>query len=53
MDQKPDAHLFVEVNQATKVWSIRQEWSSGSKFVYFTKNEHFWTTEVFDVIKWD
>ena len=41
MDQKHDTHLFVEVNQATKVWSIRQDWPSGSKLVYFTKNEHF------------
>ena len=37
MDQKHDTHLFVEVNQATKIWSIRQDWTSGSKIVYFTK----------------
>ena len=40
-DQKHDTHLFVEVNQATKVWSVRQDCPSGSKVVYFTKNEHF------------
>ena len=53
MDQKHDTHLFVEVNQAINVWSIRQDWLSGSRLLYATQNGCFWTTEVFDVIKLD
>ena len=51
MDQKHDTHLFVEVNQANKIWFIIHNYLSGSRLVYFTKSRHFLTTEVFDVIK--
>ena len=47
MDQKHDTHLFVEVNQAISVWSIRQLYVAISRLISFDNIKHFCCSEVF------
>ena len=47
MDQKHDTHLFVEVNQAISVWSIRQLYVAISRLILFDNIKHFSCSEVF------